>query len=368
VGTFEPHLTVRLAGHECSSFHVCGVLGLVMAATLAAALAASHGLSLVVEGAIVALAVLTFFALAVTTKVRTGREALIYYHHEIAVLLVAAGTAAVLGAPVLRQLDATALGLGAFLACGRVGCLSVGCCHGRPAAGRGIHYGRAHIAHGLPAHLAGVPLVPVQAIEASAVIAITTTGAAAVALGAAPGAGLVIYVTGYGLLRFGLELLRGDEGRRFAAGLSEAQWTSLAVLGLVTGAGALGALPGAGTAELVLVAACLALLVPLALLEGLGPRGRARSPAHVREIAEALERAVAPAGAAPPVATTSQGLCLSCGESGGVAHYTLSHAPPSVGAVAADVVRRLRHPRAPSRLVSGRGPVLHLLVERDDRA
>ena len=275
------HLTVRLAGRDRSSFRVCGVVGFVAACGLASALAGARGLSLAVEGAIVVVAVLTFFALALATKVLSGRETLIYYHHEVAVLLASAATAALIGAPVLGHLDATALGLGAFLACGRVGCMLAGCCHGRPVA-RGIRYGRAHVAEGFPSHLAGVPLVPVQAIEAAAVALLVASGAIAVAGGAAAGTGLAIYVSGYAVLRFGLELLRGDEARRRAAGLTEAQWTSLALLAVMAGV-------SKGAPELVALVGCVVVLLPLALVEAHRARGRLRSPRHVRELADALD-------------------------------------------------------------------------------
>ena len=50
-------------------------------------------------------------------------------------MLAVAGTAARSARRPSPYLDATALGLGAFLACGRVGCTLAGCCHGRPASG-----------------------------------------------------------------------------------------------------------------------------------------------------------------------------------------------------------------------------------------
>ena len=101
-------------------------------------------------------AIATFCLLAMTMKVVIGREALIYYHHEIAVLSVTAGLVALTGAPVLDHLDATALGLGTFLAFGRVGCLFSGCCHGRPARA-GVRYGAAHP---VPRYLLGRRAVP----------------------------------------------------------------------------------------------------------------------------------------------------------------------------------------------------------------
>src|SRR5262245_54279095 len=108
------------------AFRFWGALGLLAAVLVAG----SRDVSLAVEGAIVLAAIGTFCALAMTMKILIGREALIYYHHEIAVLSVTAALAALLGAPVLDHLDATALGLGAFLVFGRVGCLFSGCCHG----------------------------------------------------------------------------------------------------------------------------------------------------------------------------------------------------------------------------------------------
>jgi hypothetical protein len=350
-----PHPTVRLAGRERPAFRVCGIAGLVAAACLSESLAVGTGLRPDVQATLIVVAVLTFLGLALTTKVVTGRETLIYYHHEIAVLVAATAATAALGAPVLRQLDATALGLGAFLAFGRLGCTRAGCCHGRPAGRRGIRYGPDHVAEGFPAHLVGVALVPVQLLEAGAVAGLVAAGAVAVAAGAAPGSGLVLYVTGYALLRFGLEWLRGDEGRRSAAGLSEAQWTSLTLLAVVAMLGLLRWVPGGGIAELAGLGACL-----VVALGRRRPQARMSSPAHVREIAEALGHA--------GVSTTSQGLRLSGGETGGVAHYTLSQVPPAAAATAAEVVRRLRHPGARSRLLPGSASALHVVIGSDERA
>jgi hypothetical protein len=105
-----------------------------------------------------------------------------------------------------------------------------------------------------------------------------------------------------------------------------------------------------GIAELAGLGACLV----AALVRR--PQARMSSPAHVREIAEALGHA--------GVATTSQGLRLS----GGVAHYTLSQVPPAPAATAAEVVRRLRHPGAGSRLLPGSASALHVVIGSDERA
>ena len=102
-----------------STFRTCGWIGFGAACAVALGVCADRGLSIATELALIATSVAVFLGLALATKAVTGRETLTYYHHEIAVLAAVAGVAAALGAPVLAHLDATALGLGAFLACGR---------------------------------------------------------------------------------------------------------------------------------------------------------------------------------------------------------------------------------------------------------
>src|SRR3954451_8347313 len=99
---------LRLAGREVSSFQVCGLTGFAASCAVALGLCAARGLSLRDEALLIALAVAVFLGLAVATVAITGSETLIYYHHEIAVLAGVAGLAALLGAPVLAHLDATA--------------------------------------------------------------------------------------------------------------------------------------------------------------------------------------------------------------------------------------------------------------------
>ena len=105
------------------------------------------------------------------------------------------------------------LGIGAFLACGRVGCLLVGCCHGLPRAAASATGTRTpRPASRRSSSACG--WLPVQGIEAIAAAAITAAGLLAVAAGAQPGVPLLLYVAAYGLARFVLEEWRGDAGRR----------------------------------------------------------------------------------------------------------------------------------------------------------
>jgi hypothetical protein len=84
---------------------------------------------------------------------------------------------------------------------------------------------------GLPPEYVGVPLFPVAAVEAVALIVLTGVTTGVVLSPARPGTALAGYLLGHVWVRFWLEFLRGDEGRLQLAGLSEAQWMALAVTG-----------------------------------------------------------------------------------------------------------------------------------------
>jgi prolipoprotein diacylglyceryltransferase len=239
-------LTRRLSGaarlrvNGRPAFRVCGGAGLLAAVAVASAVVALHGGSGLALAVLAASAVATFLAVATVHLLITGEERLVYYHHEIAVLAVAAGVAAALGERVPGSLDAVALGIGAFLVFGRVGCFMVGCCHGRPHRW-GVRYGHVHTATGLAPALVGVRLFPVQLAEAALAAVIVAVGLTLVAGGAAPGDAFTWYVGAYAVVRFGLEEARGDAARPHLAGFSQPQWLSLACAGAVAILAATGA-------------------------------------------------------------------------------------------------------------------------------
>jgi hypothetical protein len=353
-----PSVRLPLVAREVGAFRLCGSIGFLAACGVALGVCAATGLSLATETALIAVAVAVFLGLAFGTKAVTGREQLIYYHHEIAVLACVAATAAVLDAPVLGHLDATTLGLAAFLACGRLGCLLVGCCHGRPAR-RGIVYGEQHAAEGFPPYLVGVRVLPVQAIEA--LVAVGLLAAGLVALSGAPGEAFGVYVTGYAVARFGLEELRGDAARRYWHGISEAQWTSLAVAGAMTAMAAAGWLPGlpehaAATGALALAALIWARQSRRGTRDLLDPR-------HVRELARVFP--VARAGD-PAVATTSFGVRLSAGLTEGNRHYTITRSGRGLDEDEAERLARvvvwLSGGHESGQLVRGQAHAFHVLL------
>src|ERR1035438_7817740 len=177
---------IRLFGKTRPSFQVCGVAGLCLAVFMSLVLVERRGLSPWILAAIAVAAVSTFLSLAMLTKIVTGAETLVYYHHEIAVISVAAVLLSVLHRPVLPYLDVTALGLGLFLACGRIGCFMVGCCHGRPHR-LGVQYTPAHAHAGFTACYVGARLLPVQLFESLWVLAVTSIGIVLLWNGARPG-------------------------------------------------------------------------------------------------------------------------------------------------------------------------------------
>ena len=106
---------------------------------------------------------------------------------------------------------------------GRLGCLSAGCCYGKPIEG-GIVF------HNSPAAPNGVPLIPTQLIEAIFnfllfLVLIILSGNRRIRHYLAH-----IYLFAYPIFRFFIEFFRGDVIRGFLWGLSTSQWISLAAL------------------------------------------------------------------------------------------------------------------------------------------
>ncbi|HEX6924294.1 MAG TPA: prolipoprotein diacylglyceryl transferase family protein [Longimicrobiaceae bacterium] len=373
----RPH--VRVLGRKRSSFHVCGLTGLAAALALASVLAAQRDLSAWVLAGAALTACATFLALAMATKIVTGEEKLIYYHHEVAILTTVTLMLWAFRQPVLSYLDVTLLGVGTFLFCGRVGCFMVGCCHGRPHRW-GVCYRQEHADEGFTRPFVGVRLFPIQLVESAWVFTTVLVGAWMVLRGAPPGAALAWYVVVYDVGRFGFEFLRGD-ARPYRAGFSEGQWTSLLLMLVVIAGEVRGVIPSQAW-HVAAAAGMVATMIAVTLHRRRrgDSRHRLLSPRHIREVAEAVDL-LAAAGAPTRtadgatvvnVARTSAGLNISAGaveETGGVLrHYTLSGNAPW-RRVDADAVGRLlirlRHPDASGELVPGREGIFHFLIRTD---
>ena len=220
-----PHLHV--GSHSVSTFQVCGYTGFALAFIQSMLLATHLHRSRPTMIGITAIIVVTFFSLVMVTKVVRGREEIIYYHHEIAVVIAITLFLQLIGKPVLPYLDITIMGIGLFLACGRIGCLMAGCCHGRPWSW-GVTYREEHAWAGFPYFLVGVPLFPIQAVEAVFALGLVIGGIHEMLAGCPPGTAFSLYILVYALGRFCFEFVRGDSIRVYGNGFSEAQWISLA--------------------------------------------------------------------------------------------------------------------------------------------
>jgi prolipoprotein diacylglyceryltransferase len=313
-----------------AGFTICGVLGLAIAmvwtAALAVALGRPAGLALVLAGAMVS----GLLVIAGVDALLAGRPRLVCFHGEVAALTAAAGAVALTGQPVLASLDIAVPGLATFLACGRVGCLVGACCHGRPAT-RGIRYGSRHIAEGLCPEYVGVPLLPVAAVEAAALVVLTGVTTGVVLSPARPGTALAGYLLAHVWVRFWLEFLRGDEGRPQLAGLSEAQWTALAV----TGGLSLAVTAGWQVLPLWLPLATLSSVAAgVALVTIRADRMRLRDARHIRDLARVVRCADAARGGLV-TAVTHCGVRVSAsarheGPDTVVRHYAFSRSSPAL--------------------------------------
>jgi len=380
-------LKVGLVPRYRNAFRLCGYAGLALATLLCMTLVGRLLLSRWVMLAVVAVAVLTFYALALATKMIEGRERLVYYHHQIAVTVTTAVLLWLWRQPILPYLELTTLGVGLFLACGRVGCFLVGCCHGRPHR-LGVCYRAEHAEEGFAAHYVGVRLLPVQLVEALWVFSVVVAGVVFVLRRRDPGEALAWYVIMYGAGRFCFEFARGDAERPYRLGFSQPQWTSLALMLGVAALELSGRLPyrvwhviaaGLVASGAVGVAASRRLRnAPTHLL--LHPR-------HVREVAETLasaSRRAAEAGAGPAaecapaavrVSCTSLGIRISTDTireaRGEIQHYALSGKDrmmtEPVARALVKLICLIKHPCGSAEVIESGQSVFHLLVRRAGR-
>lgn len=206
-----------------SAYTVLGFAGYAAASALAAVLFVAWELP-IADRLVTAFAPpLAFLAVVSAARRIVGAERIVFYQTAVAGLAAVVVTDALVGGHVVRTLDIATVGIGVFLVFGRLGCFSVACCHGRPAR-FGVVYGPAHVRAGLRARWSGRPLWPVQLVECGASLALVI--AALVVGWDEPGVPTTVYMTGYAVVRFLLELRRGDAERPQRLGVSEAQWTA----------------------------------------------------------------------------------------------------------------------------------------------
>ncbi|WP_437285434.1 prolipoprotein diacylglyceryl transferase family protein [Sorangium sp. So ce406] len=339
--------------------------------TLGAGLVA--GRSLLVLSALSAACAASFFGWALLRKWITGHESYVLMEHLWVAQLSCAGALLLLREPVLPHLDTVSLGLCAFLAAGRLGCLLVGCCHGMPSS-VGIVYGEELVRGGFPKHLAGVRLFPVQLVEAAALAAIGLIGLLLLPA-SPPGHVLAWVLLSYAIVRFGLEGIRGDD-RPHLLGLSQSRWMAALEAAAAIALSDRGSpmSPARWAAAGAVAAVLLAALAVRARRAALARR--LLSAAHVGEVRElvraAAERVAAPevldiVGVPPEVRPTRLGVSVGVSplESGGRsrAHVSLMLplGAPDLRLACALAARALPEATPPSAHASPL-PLLHVVV------
>jgi hypothetical protein len=281
---------------EVPAFRTIGVGGFYLALFVTMGTGIATGRSAAILAVVSVACGLSFFAWALVRRLVVRRESFALFEHVWFALICAAGVVAAFDEPVLAYLDVVVLGLCAFLGVGRVACLVVGCCHGQPSI-LGIQYGPAHVEDGFPTWLVGVRLFPVQLLEALGIGVIGVVGAVLLPF-APPGAGLVWFLVGYAILRFGAEGLRGDD-RSTIAGLSLPRWMAIAQGGVAV---AIADAPRMiGPAGAILAAVLLLTLALAAAWRRRSPERALRDPAVLEQIRHFVAHPDLPATPAPPI-------------------------------------------------------------------
>ncbi len=361
-----------------SAFRICGYTGLALGTCAAFVLGWHSQLSLGVILLMVLAGSAASFIVQIATQALVGGERWVFYHHALAVAGAIVLLLRGLRQPVLPYLDIAAVSLAVLLACGRAGCFLVGCCHGRPSDW-GIRYGAKHVGAGFPSDLAGVYLLPVQAVEGMWVFVVATVGGVMIWHRTAPGSSLSWCLIAYGGARFIFEYWRGDRDRPYPWGLSEAQWTSLLLVAFTTACQLTHWLPFTRW-QVAAVLAWAAVVAAISLRQRYRPAlRRLFRPNHVRELAFALDhlaawRRLRPADAAcVRLEQTSEGIRISASRvtapEGAVLLYTLSNAEGEMDAVTARaltcLIARLRHADFRIGVVAQRPGIFHLILGPD---
>lgn len=199
-----PHVWFDIGDRRVPAFRSLGILGFHVALLVAILASLRTGVALLTVLGMSAVAGLSFFGWGLLRRAVTGHESLVLLEY----VWVAYGAVALFGwasgVALVGVFDVFSVAIAWFLAFGRFGCTTVGCCHGYPAP-IGLRYDATHR---LPDRLVGRRLFPVQPIEGISLVAIGLIGIFLVA--GTPGRATVWFLASYSVVRFGCERLRGD--------------------------------------------------------------------------------------------------------------------------------------------------------------
>lgn len=171
-----------------------------------------------------------YFAQHPVEIIRLDQGGLIFYGGVAGAVIAVIALARKRRTPLWPLADYAVSALPLGHAFGRIGCFLNGCCHGHPVEGAwpSVRFPADSAAD----HLYGAsPVHPVQLYEAGGNLLLYGMLLSFWFLPRRlrPGSVVAAYAAGYGMIRFALEFLRGDDRQRHA-GLSTAQWMSLALI------------------------------------------------------------------------------------------------------------------------------------------
>jgi hypothetical protein len=174
-------------------------------------------------------ALLVFYGLAFISKALLGYEHYVLLRYSIAVNVVLAMMLWQVTASVneyWHYLDLFAIALALMIAIGRIGCQTVGCCHGKPCNWKFYTaYSFKNVSH-KPV----VRFVPIQLIESCFGFLLAALGIALKLISAEAGVFFIVFWVLYAVARYVFEFYRGDPDRPYWKSFSEAQWLCIGIL------------------------------------------------------------------------------------------------------------------------------------------
>jgi len=235
-----------------TAFRTFGYLGFCSAVGLTTSLAFQLRLSSLIVFLIIFGSTVVFLARRVVSRITGEAHQLVLYRQFAMVMSVTAIVSWVGGQPILPYEDVTAIGFAMLVACGRIGCLLVGCCHGSPAR-IGIRYREWYVTPAFPRQFIGVRLLPIQALESWTLILIAFLGTRGILTGYFAGSSIGWFIAAYCPARFVLEFRRWRPRHSYYAGLSEAQWTSVGLALILVVSERAGIIPGSSIHTIVAI-------------------------------------------------------------------------------------------------------------------
>lgn len=218
-------LVLNIGKRKISIYTLLGAIGTLLGVLTVLFLSSYSVINHLYVLIMLGVSIFSFLALGFMVKVLIGTEDHTMLRSFIFIGVFQLLSAHLFSQPVLPMLDLFVIGYSIVISIGRFGCFAVGCCHGKPAK-KGVCYSEKHVQIGFPKALANTALFPVQLLESLGLFLIYILCLYAF-FGFRSGFPLIIFIYGYGILRFILEFYRGDKGRPYFLSFSEAQWTIL---------------------------------------------------------------------------------------------------------------------------------------------